>query len=276
MWMNIWHGYEKALVTSSPDRYPSSQLVALLFVGISLIGFTSSQAQNAFKEGEYLQYQIQYGLLKAGYASLEVQPVPSDDQELLLAVGKGWTTGMVGLIFPVEDRYETVFDKTSGQPVRFLRKIDEGGYTQHKEILFDLKSYEARVINHKKETDSVYFVQRHVQDMLSSFYHLRNVDLSEYQEGDRIRVTMFFDEEMYPVDLKILGRETIKTRFGKVATVKLQPIVQKGRVFKDEENVVMWVTDDENKIPVKIKASILVGAVKAELSEYRGLKHAFP
>ena len=274
--MNTSPGYARVLAISSPDRKVVKWLISFLFGCVLLFSFTNSRAQNAFKEGEYLQYQIQYGLLKAGYASLEVQQMPSEDQELLLAVGKGWTTGMVGLIFPVEDRYETVFDKTSGQPVRFLRKIDEGGYTQHKEILFDLDSYEARVINHKKETDSVYFAQRHVQDMLSSFYYLRNVDLSDYKEGDRIRVLMFFDEEMYPVDLRILGRETIKTRFGKVATVKLQPIVQKGRVFKDEENVVMWVTDDENKIPVKIKASILVGAVKAELSEYRGLKHAFP
>jgi hypothetical protein len=87
---------------------------------------------------------------------------------------------------------------------------------------------------------------------------------------------MFFDEKMYPIKLIILDRETIKTNFGKINTIKIRPLVQKGRIFKDEENVTLWISDDLNKIPIKIKASLIVGSAKAELIEYNGLVHPFP
>ena len=84
---------------------------------------------------------------------------------------------------------------------------------------------------------------------------------------------MFFDQEVYKFKLKLLGREEIKTKFGKVKTLKFRPYVQSGRVFKEEESLTLWVSDDENKIPVKIQASLLVGSLKAELIEYKGLKN---
>ena len=111
--------------------------------------------------------------------------------------------------------------------------------------------------------------------MLSSFYYVRTLDFSGLKENDSISVNMFFDERMYKIRVLVMGRERIKTGFGQIDCIKIRPLVLEGRVFKDEENVTLWISDDKNKIPVRIKASILVGSVKAELVEARGLIHPF-
>lgn len=252
-----------------------NRVVLLIFCFLSLFAYSQKES-TSFQKDEFLKYRIHYGVLNAGFVTVELKSASDKPDSLLHTVGKGWTAGMVGFLFPVEDIYESYFDETTVKPVHFIRKIDEGGYTQNKEIHFDFDDHQAKVINHKKETEDSYSIENDVQDMLSSFYYIRKIDFSELKENDTIRINMFFDEKMNQIDLKILGRETIKTKFGKIKTIKVMPYVQEGRVFKDEENVIFWISDDENKIPVKIKASILVGSVKAELIEFNGLVHPFP
>lgn len=246
---------------------------------IFLLFYLNSHGQNdtiSFEDGEFLKYKIHYGLLNAGFASLELKKVHQENDSLMHAVGKGWTTGMVGFLFSVEDTYESYFTEIGLRPKHFIRKIDEGGYTQDKEVFFDFNTHYAKEVNHKKNTEASFFIQNNVQDMLSSFYYLRSIDFTILKENDSVDINMFFDGKMNAIKLMILGRETIKTKFGKIDTIIIRPLVQKGRVFKDEENVTLWISDDENKIPLKIKASLLVGAAKAELIEYNGLVHPFP
>ncbi len=241
-----------------------------------VLGSFVPRAQNAsdsFKEGEFLKYRISYGLLNAGFTSLEVRE--TGDDNYLHAIGKGWTTGMVRAVFKVDDNYETFFDRNTHRPKHFIRKVYEGGYTKDKEIFFDFEKHMARVVNHKKETDSTYFIQNDVKDMLQSFYYLRSLDFTGYKENDAVEVRTFFDEQMYMIKVLVLGRERLKTKFGEIDCIMIRPLVLEGRVFKDEENVTLWVSDDKNKIPVKIKASILVGSVKADLIEATGLAHPF-
>ena len=241
--------------------------------------FLSSSAQhggNSFQRGEFLKYKIHYGLLNAGFATVELKEKKEANDSLIHAVGKGWTTGMVGFLFNVEDTYESYFSESDIKPKHFIRDINEGGYTQDKEVFFDFEKNEAREVNHKKSTKSSYFIQNDVQDILSSFYYMRNIEFSQLKVNDSLDVNMFFDGKMNPIKLIILGREIIKTDFGKIGAIKIRPLVLKGRVFKDEENVTLWISDDLNKIPLKIKASLLVGSAKAELIEFSGLVHPFP
>jgi len=244
-----------------------------------LLIFLSSSAQNgakSFQAGEFLKYKIHYGLLNAGFATVELKEKKEENDSLIHAVGKGWTTGMVGFLFKVEDTYESYFNEADVKPKHFIRNIDEGGYTKDKEVFFDFDKKEAREVNHKKATKSSYFIENDVQDILSSFYYMRNIDFSQLKENDSIDVNMFFDGKMNPIKLIVLEREIIKTNYGKIDAIKIRPLVLKGRVFKDEENVTLWISDDLNKVPLKIKASLLVGSAKAELIEYSGLVHPFP
>lgn len=112
--------------------------------------------------------------------------------------------------------------------------------------------------------------------MVSAFYYLRNnYDVSNIKEGDEIILNMFFDKENFKFKLKFLGREIMRTKFGKVPCLKFRPYVQAGRVFKENESLTLWVSDDENKIPIRIKAKLMVGSLKADLDAFKGLKHPF-
>ena len=146
----------------------------------------------------------------------------------------------------------------------------------NKEIFFNYDSLHAKVIDHKYTTEKIFKIHEEIQDMLSALYYFRTKELGDLKIGETISIDIFFDQEINNFKLKLIGREDLKTNFGKVKTLVFMPIVQVGRIFKEKESVTLWVTDDKNKLPIKIKASILVGALKAELIEFKGLSNSFP
>lgn len=233
------------------------------------------EAKTAFDIGEWFKFRIHYGLVTAGYATLEV----TQDQvkrEAYHIKGFGETVGLSRIFFKIEDYYETKVDKTTALPYQFIRKIDEGGHTKDKVIDFDQSGRMAYVHDKKKNKEHEIKTPGDVQDMVSTFYYLRNaVDTSNLKKGDETDVTMFFDEKNYPFKLRYLGKERIRTKFGKVDALIFRPLVLAGRVFKEQESLTVWVSDDDNKIPLRIKASLAVGSIKADLDAYKGLKHPF-
>jgi hypothetical protein len=182
---------------------------------------------------------------------------------------------LVSLFFKVKDDYQTYIDKETLKPCRFIRKINEGGYTKDKEILFDYNTNEATVKDYKHNTVEKHPISSEIQDILSTLYYIRNQKLNDLTVGDEIELQMFFDEEITNFKLHFLGREVIKTKFGKTKALKFRPMVQAGRVFKEKESVTIWITDDKNKIPLRIKASLAVGSLRADLDEFKGLAHPF-
>ena len=183
---------------------------------------------------------------------------------------------MTKLFFNVEDYYESYIDTEKDIPYRFIRKIDEGGHTKDIQIDFNHDTNKALVFNRKHNEKETLSFPKDAQDMVSAFYYLRNrLDVSNMQEGDVTEMNMFFDKENYKFRLKFLYRETLKTRFGKIPCMVFRPSVMAGRVFKEQESLTVWVSDDENRIPVRIKASLAVGNLKADLVEFKGLKHSF-
>ncbi|WCO01453.1 DUF3108 domain-containing protein [Psychroserpens ponticola] len=250
----------------------------LLIIGF-LFGMQLSfaQEQSAFQEGEWFKFEMSYSnFLKAGNATLEVKESNINGKPVYHVVGKGWTTGAIKWFFKVKDKYESYIDKETGIPYKFIRKIDEGGHTKDIEIAFDHEKQEALINNKKYKTKKTVATEKDVQDMVSAFYYLRNnYDTESIREGEIVTLNMFFDEENYNFKLKFLGRETIKTEFGKVKTLKFRPYVMAGRVFKEQESLTLWVSADDNKIPLKIKADLAVGSLQANLEAFKGLKHSF-
>lgn len=244
--------------------------VALLFFLFPLI----TLSQNAFSDGEWFKFRVHYGFLNAGYASMEVKETYLNNKNIFHVVGKGWSTGAVHAFFKVRDNYETFIDKNNGLPYRFIRQIDEGGHTRDIQIDFNHNLNKAYVKDKKHNQDNTYTVPDNVQDMLSAFYYLRN-DLNgrHLVQGQEFKLNMFYGDESHDFKLKFLGREVIKTKFGKIATLKFRPYVLAGRVFEEKESLTFWVSDDKNKMPVKISAKLAVGSLDASLEEFKGLKH---
>ena len=114
-----------------------------------------------------------------------------------------------------------------------------------------------------------------VQDMISAVYRLRNEDLCNLEVNEDIEMKLFFDYEAFDFKMRYLGREIIKTKFGKVNCLKFRPIVQAGRVFKEKESVTIWISGDKNKIPLKVKATLSVGSLRADLYAFKGLANPF-
>lgn len=248
----------------------------IIFI-LSVANASFGQQQSAFKEGEWFKFKMSYsGFLKAGNATLLVKDEQLGGKDVYHVVGKGWTTGMIKWFFKVKDRYETYFDKETIMPYKFIRNIDEGGYTKDIEIDFDQENNKAYVNNKKHKTNKVIDTKPNIQDMVSTFYYLRNnLDINNLKVGDEVQVDMFFDEENYGFKLQYLGEETIKTDVGKINALKFRPYVMAGRVFKEEESLTLWVSNDKNKIPLRIKADLAVGSLRADLEAFKGLKYPF-
>ena len=236
----------------------------------------SPQKKLAFKGGEWLKFRMSYSnFFNAGFSTIEVKETKNLNKDAFHIIGKGKSTGLVSLFFKVKDDYQTFIYKDNLKPYRFIRKIDEGGYTKDKEITFDYNTNEATVKNNKSNTETKHPINDEIQDILSSLYFLRSQKLNTLKVGDEIELPMFFDQEIHKFKLLFLGEEVIKTKFGKVSSLAFRPMVQAGRVFKEQESVTLWVSDDKNRLPIRLQADILVGSIKADLENFKNLRHPF-
>jgi hypothetical protein len=222
---------------------------------------------NAFKKGEVITYRVHYGFIDAGTARLEVMDEEKKygDRDAFHIVGTGRSRGAFDWFFKVRDRYETFIDAEAIVPWVFLRRVDEGGYKINQNYVFN--PFQKKVIADGKHFET----PENVQDMLSSFYYSRCIDYSKAKEGDIFTIPSFVDNEIFEMKIKYIGREIIETDLGKFRCLKFRPVVQKGRVFKKEEDLNVWITDDDNHIPVRAQAEILVGSIKMDLQSYSGL-----
>ena len=252
------------------------KIILLLFLYSGLL-VNGQDDNSAFKPGEWLKFRIHYGFLNASYATLQVKSANIDSIPVYRVVGKGKTAGFASIFFKVDDTYESYFDKEDGRPYKFIRKINEGGYTKDIEINFNHDTDKA-ILNDKKNKKKFNFqLQDSIQDLVSAFYYLRNnFNDEDLVEGESIKFKMLYDDDgIFNFKLKYLKKEVLKTKYGKVECYKFRPYVHSGRVFKEKESLSLWVSADENRIPVRIRADLTIGAIKADLDGYNGLKHQF-
>ena len=262
------------------------RISSLLIFGITITGsfaFTpindSSQKkqdtlrtvkQNSFKKGELLEYDASYGFFDAAKVTLEVAPKSEiiNGRKTMHIIGTGKSLGTFRWFFKVEDRYETFIDEKAILPLKFIRHVREGGYKLDRGIEFDHHNNKATVA--QKDTNS-YKVKPNTQDLLSAFYYSRTLDLQNAKLGQEFIINTFFDREMYPLKIKFLGKEKIKIKLGEFNCLKFRPMLEKGRVFKDEEDMTLWSSDDANKVPVRLKTDLMIGSIKLDLTGYKNL-----
>jgi len=221
-----------------------------------------NKTNEAFKEGEVLTYRLHYGAINAGRAVLEVKPeiIDVSGRKVYHIVGSGYTTGATDWFFKVRDRYETYLDKDALLPWLFVRRVEEGGYKFSQDYTFNHYTKKVDVGNGEK-----FDVPVGIQDMVSAFYSARNLDLSNAKEGDLFSLNCFLDKEIWPLKIKFVGKEDIKTELGKFHCLKFRPIVQKGRIFKKEEDLNVWISDDKNHIIMRAQANVIIGSIKMDI-----------
>ncbi|MBC7383797.1 MAG: DUF3108 domain-containing protein [Bacteroidia bacterium] len=224
---------------------------------------------NAFTFGEELNYRIHYGPLSGGTAHFQVEsdPVKVNDRNAYHIKVKGKSAGMVDMMFKVHDEYESFLDQDAMIPWKAVKKVKEGGYTDSDFIIFDQQNGFATSRRGKVD------IQQQTQDIVSAIYFARSTDMSNAKIGDIFPVNFYMDGENYLLRFKYSGREIIKTDAGTFKALVIKPQLIQGRVFKDEEALTLWVTDDENKLPLLVETDIFVGSIKAELVSYKNVKN---
>lgn len=223
---------------------------------------------DAFKEGEILSYRLHYGAMDAGVILMEVKPEVLEvaGRKVYHIVGNGYSKGTFDWFFKVRDRYETFIDKDALLPWMFVRRVYEGGVTINQDYKFNHYTNKVDVGSGEKVE-----IPDGTQDMISAFYSARNLDLTNAKEGDVFTINSIVDKEIWPLKIRYVGKEKIKCDIGTFNCVKFRPIVQKGRIFKHEDDLNVWLTDDKNHVPLRAQAKLVVGSIKLDITGVKNL-----
>lgn len=270
------NSFKRETMNLSAKNYHLHALKFFIIVLISTFALEAQGLRNientAFKRGEKITFRVFYdsyltGNVNAGIASLEIRETNEliGGRNTMNVVGLGNTRGAFNLFFRVVNRYETYIDEQAIVPLLFIRRINEGGYRKSQDVLFN------QVDNVAISNTATVPVVENVQDIISAFYYLRTYNYDNAQVGDVYDVSFFLDDTVYVSRVMFDGREEVTTRIGTFRTLRFKPQVLTGDVFRQPYPMTLWISDDENKIPVLAQSGILVGSVKMELMEYTGL-----
>ena len=225
-----------------------------------------AEHQNAFGVGERLLFDVNFGIITAGYAEMSI---PQMDTVLGNSVYKVQflvrSTPTFDFFFEVRDRYETYLDSAGIYPWRFEQHIKEGKFVRDYTAIFDHK----RKIARTGEGD--FAIPEYVHDIMSAFYYARTIDYAGFKIGQRVHLSNFFKGKTNPLEIKYLGKQKVKVDAGTFNCIIVEPMVKEGGLFKNEGRILIWLSDDERKIPVKVNTKVIIGSIDAELKEYSGI-----
>lgn len=240
---------------------------------------TPTSNRLAFTYGEKLVYKVRYNLyfdVNVGKVTFKVdeEPVDIDGVPTMHAEAVGRTFGFYDPFFKVRDRFETYMaPNRSMKPVSFMRIIREGGYSKDVQVTFNHEASKVQSVNLKKGRVREFEIPEGTYDVLSVLYAARCFDYHDAQPGDTYFTNIFLGDTTYSVKSIFKGREEVKTQAGRFRCIKLSPRPIAGDVFDEDSHMVIWVTDDQNLVPVRIESDISVGAIRADLDSYKGLKY---
>ncbi len=225
----------------------------------------------AFQPGEVVTMKVFYNTMGmyigAGEATFTTTLEKFNGKESYHCVGEGKSYPFFDKFFKVRDRYETYIDTTNMLPLKFLRNVDEGGQKIYNNVTFNQTN--ATAIS----TNGIFKTSDCIQDVISAIYYARNIDFNKYKAGDKIPFDMFLDDQVYHLYLRYLGKETVKTRYGKFRAIKFKPLLIKGTIFAGGEQMTAWVSDDPNHLLLRVESPISVGSVKVDMFGYRNLRY---
>lgn len=247
-------------------------LFSIFFTFSSSAGELQKVKNSAFKRGEVLKYRIFYDswlttFLTAGIGTLSVLPdtkkFHNRDTYHMEILGK--SVGLFSLFFYVDDRYESYVDEEALIPWFFMRRTRQGGYIRNDDINFYQYDHWAESRTMKRK------VPPNIQDIVSSFYFMRNFDYNNAKIDQEFRVEFMLDDSLYISRIIYHGKETINTKAGKFKCLKFKPKVVRGEMFDEEYPMTLWVSDDKNHIPVLLRSEVIIGSIKIELIDCTGL-----
>lgn len=254
-------------------------LLLLLFFSASSFG-QNTRGNSAFTFGEELQFDVSYGWLSLAEAKLQINKrvITENSRPHYKIDAFGKTKGAATIFGRVNDNWGTHIDTSTLLPSLSYRYIEEGKYRKNEKVFFDQKNKKATLQLYDRDNRTLketkeFNLPGQVQDLVSGFYFLRSMDLTNLKKGQAILITGFFDKEIYNLKLIFEGTELIETSLGLKDTYIFSPLMPANKLFRGDYPVKVWVTKDQNKIPVKIKANLFIGSLNMEISSAKGLRN---
>lgn len=224
---------------------------------------------NAFQVGERLTFDISYGFVTAGQA---VMAIPAykfvNGRKVYETDVTASSSSSFDWVFKVRDRYSTFIDVDGIFPWRFEQQVREGKYSRDFNAFFDPEEQTAETSDGKK-----YKTPAYVHDIVSAFYYVRTLDLTRAHKGDKIQLQNFYNDKTHPLTIAVLGHQKVEVPAGTFNCVVVEPMVVEGGLFKNEGSIRIWLTDDNNHMPVKMSSQILIGSIDAALTKYEGVRN---
>jgi len=242
-------------------------MLAASFAAAQSIESPPLKQRTPFISGEKLTYQMRYGFLVGGTTTLLLTEEVYLRKPVFHAQAIGQSTGIANTIYSVRDIYDSWFDMKTTLPYKQVRNIKEGHYKNYNEVTYNRRNNTVH-----SSLSGEHKVPEKILDLCSVFYYIRRVDFSKMKEDDVVSVNMFFADEIFPFHLRYLGKESIKTKLGKINCIKISPVVEPGRMFKTKDDMTIWFSDDENCLPVLVRMDIrIIGAVVLKLIKHENV-----
>jgi hypothetical protein len=246
-----------------------------IFILFFILGMFSLSAQDdefrkldnlAFSVGEKLTFDVKYGFVTAGVAVMEIPKIRKiAKRETYHITFNVNSVSSFDPFFKVRDRYETYMDVDGLFPWRFEQHVREGSYSRDFSAFFDHRR------NLAKTKKGSYDIPENVNDIVSAFYLTRTFNYDTLEVGESFYLENFFKDKVYPLNVVYRGKETVEVEAGTFDCIMIEPLVVEGGLFKSEGSIIIWLTDDEVKMPVKVKSKIIIGSIDAELTKFEGV-----
>lgn len=238
-----------------------------------------------FQAGERLEFALQYNFAglhtNVGYASVLLDSLTFNGEEAFLISAFGKTVKFFDKVFKVREDFNSWFTRDGFKPLKFTRDTYEGGYVAKNTYLYDWSLDEpmihADIYSSKRGQQSLDIpLTRCTFDLPSLFYFARNMNFDVVEPGRKYPMTFAIDDDVYNVYFILHGRQTIKLKgLGEVKVIKFGAKLLEGEVFKGDDDMIIYVSDDMNRLPVFFEAPLLVGRATGKLIGWKGLKHPF-
>ncbi len=225
----------------------------------------------AFQAGESVTFKVFYNTLGmyigAGEATFTTALEHFNGKPVYHCVGEGKSYSFFDNFFKVRDKYETYIDTATMLPMKFLRNVSEGKTKIYNNVTFNQGTGTAVT------TNGIFKTPNCVQDVISAIYYARNINFDKYKVNDKIPFDMFLDDQVYHLYIRYLGKEKVKTRYGKFNAIKFKPLLIKGTVFEGGEKMTAWIGDDPNHLLLRVESAVSVGNVKIDMFGYKNLRY---
>jgi hypothetical protein len=234
----------------------------------------------SFGKGEQLEYKVNFGFFTVGKAitRIDARVHNINSQACYKIDAFGETSDWISWVTDVNDNWGAYIDTTTLSTQVSYRKIREGRYKKDELSNFDHDSRKVivKVMNQQTgvyEEQNRYDIPKNAKDLVGGFMLLRQIDFTKLHKGDTVTISGFFEDTSYYLKVMYKGKDNVSTKVGKIPCNVMIPIMPDNKLFDGENSITVWISDDGNKIPVKIQAKMFIGHTGLELVSFRGLRN---